>query len=623
MRTLRYFLSCVILLILVTSRPAYTQNETTLPFLLLPSFDPSSDIHKGSSSPYSDDMPDLWKKTKGGFAGGLGEILVTLPLFNQLDREVAKQEFYIINWPLETGQSQPTVSGEVDSNGEMPSQTVNSGNHAGTGHIESDDNEESPDEDQVEHTHRSSGRPCFAADCNGGPCRCWECSGGGSYIEFVAVSFEQPADQATDVQVIQRPKVESESIHKGKNTAFIVANRELTGRLHQRDRIEIMRNRLEGAAPVTIQSSLEQRKAPVDVDLLSSGELVLINYDAGSHPFWGRVTGTWLKVWPYHCLDIDCSARHTLRLQPVESYEKVRPDYDGFIGKKVRSYLLSNGKIVCGINHDYVTLFKNRKGFWQSESSNRPLEFLITFRNYIKDRSIKHKNPFRYLISIPSQIFDLVSTWGTSYILSTFETMDIYSFIGSKNQLVVFGILNGDLYRYELVDNKWLKSKKCNVTGCKAIKLILLEDDTGLMFYKESAFTTYIAWTERDNQFEETAPYSNNLLVLNSGALISWNQRESTPPVFIWERIAGIWRKRILPTSSDATFNILALRDGRLLGIENGFTIKVFTDLDGQWQSMILYQSNSLIKGIKQLDNGYIAAWCLDGSILIWDLYQR
>ena len=643
--TARHFLSCTILLTLATARPAYTQNETTLPFLSPPPSDQSPDIHRGFSSGYSDDeMPDLWKKTRRWFTGEPGEILLTLPLFNQMDREAATQNFYIINWPLIKRQCKPTVSGEVGNNVKKPSQTANSSeNHAGIQqfHKKSNDDKQPPEENQIQHTHVGTGERCYAPDCGGNRCRCRECLDEIEVGQEVdeEVRAKRSGEQTAGAEVIKKQKIEPALSYERKNILHLLANRALTGRFLQSDLTVIMHNRLERAAPVTIQTNMERKNSPIDVDLLPSGELASINYVQSPLNSWATTTEDRLALWPCCDLGTDRNTGHTLRFQPVGRHN-IFPDKDWTVTRGQRAHILSNGKIVLTERYGHIILFKNRINLWQIETSDRVLLFLRTFRHYtdyysryvngrykdtyLSDMDIEH--PSGHLNFIPSQIFDLVSTWDKHYILSTFRTRFIYSFIDSKNQLVIFTVLNGVLYRWGLLENKWIASEICNVSGCRFIRLILLEDDSALLIYKECSFCTYGVWTERDNQFAETAAYCNKLLALSNGALIFWNHRQPTPTVMIWEHISGCWKERILPITPDPEskdLNIIALQDGRLLGVDNGSTIKVFIDLDGQWHSMVVHQSNSSIKGIKQLNDKYIAAWCSDGSILIWDLYQR
>ncbi|WP_145912635.1 hypothetical protein [Endozoicomonas montiporae] len=130
-----------------------------------------------SSSYYSDDeMPDMWKKPRGYFVGTLGEILMTLPLFNRMDREAAQQKWsYIVSFPLKKKGEKPEVS--TDQSVESPDQTATS-SAAGSSinnpnDLTGSNDGQPPNQELIQHTH---GACCHASGCNGGRCQCKECS---------------------------------------------------------------------------------------------------------------------------------------------------------------------------------------------------------------------------------------------------------------------------------------------------------------------------------------------------------------------------------------------------------------------------------------------------------------
>ena len=164
----------------------YARNETDL---LFPSRHYSHPVAAesdrsasyGSGGEGSDDeMPDGWKKPGGGFSGTLGEMLIALPLFNQMDREAAEQRaFYIINWPSEINKKTVSIggAGKGTTHDKKPDQTAEGSNNPQHLKETENDDKQPHDDGQIEHTHLSKGNQCFAEGCNGEGCRCQECLG--------------------------------------------------------------------------------------------------------------------------------------------------------------------------------------------------------------------------------------------------------------------------------------------------------------------------------------------------------------------------------------------------------------------------------------------------------------
>ena len=156
----------------------YAWNETGFLFPYQHKSNAVAEKNNSSSSFCNDDeMPDMWHKRRGGFTGMLGEVLITLPLFNQMDWEAAVQKWsYIISWPLINKNKKPEAYSQSATTRKSSTQTDLS--FGGTTSIlpirtDSDDDEQPPDQDAIDHTH---GTCCHAQGCNGGRCRCKECS---------------------------------------------------------------------------------------------------------------------------------------------------------------------------------------------------------------------------------------------------------------------------------------------------------------------------------------------------------------------------------------------------------------------------------------------------------------
>lgn len=173
----------------------YAWNETDI----LPPPQQHTDLvaadNDSSSAYYSDDlMPDMGQKPGGGFAGTLGEMLITLPLFNEMDREAAEQKWsYIVSFPLDKKNEKPEVS--TDQSAENPGQTAkpfDSTVNTLSTHTGSDGDGQPPNQGLIQHTH---GACCHALGCNGGHCRCKECS---SSLTGLPSTKKREADRNTD-----------------------------------------------------------------------------------------------------------------------------------------------------------------------------------------------------------------------------------------------------------------------------------------------------------------------------------------------------------------------------------------------------------------------------------------
>ena len=606
--TMKLLLTFFFLCFSILTNRLYAWNETD-PLPLPQQYTlPATAESNGSSSGYIDDeMPDMWQKPRGGVSGMFGETLLTLPLFNRMDLEVALQKaFYIINWPLKNGKGEAEVPGQNEVEGEPVRTTTSSGSATNNPYaqIGSDDGEQPPGQEQIVHTHIFEGSCCHAPGCNGGRCQCNECL---DKSDIVARA-KRPLEQIEESWTRKKPRVESSARHERKNVLQLLASRELTGRLSQRDIKEYLDIRLEQVSPVepaVIQAEFtvigNERVGTEDVFLLPTGDII----------------STCSALYPLGELsdEEEVVLRQLTIRPPVDrSHEEVTSTTWTLWGSG-RVFILSDGRVVVPMSSGHVILSKDYAGHWKLEEfDNNFLPFLDI--NFWTDRYI------------PPHIFDLISTWDAHTLLATFKThfpFGIRAVIGAKGDLICYTFSGNTLYKWHLVNNEWAKEAiyqhSSDDLQRDVVKIVFTQDDLIQLVLKNSGSQYFSVWIEGSHQPQEITVSNKSEFISLDPLIFQSNPAEA---ISVWEYKFGQWRSRILLPPSDQKrryLNVIPLRDQRLLVID-GDLVKICIDVDGRWHSFVLYQSKRPINSVKELNDGRIVAWSVGEAIVIWDLYQ-
>ena len=543
------------------------------------------------------------------FSGTFGEILVTLPLFNRMDREAANQKrFYIINWPLKNGQEEAKTSGQSEADGGESAQTIafpgSTTNNPNT-QIGSNDGEQPPDQEQIVHIHTFEGPCCHAPECNGGRCQCNECLDESD----VVVRAKRPSEP-TEGQIRKIPRVESASRSMSINIIHWIARRELAGKIFQNKLIECLHGRLELAAPVPPVKIQAVGMSACHPDLHPDGYIITFEIMSSQD-----------------LINAGVEVKITLCAVDSSDSEQTRSVSQWNFWGTNGYFILTDGRIIVTKHKSYIIITKDNDNHWLTEAIETPIPFLCTFSMYHNERQ-----------HIPIQIFDLISGWDEQYIKKLFKTNTLYihSFIDTKGGLVIFSILNNTLLRWHLKNYLWVSeivyeapsdpedpSRSGSALERHLSRVILLDDGSALLVIKrDEHFDYFQVWTEGEPQrVEITADKDSELLHLPGDRLVAYNGFT----LIFWEHTAGKWIERVLLTSKyqDEAFYITPLRDGRLVILEDHSVLKVYIDLNGQWSSTRLYCLSGITQTGKvvELRDGRIVGVCFN-SILIWDLYQ-
>lgn len=608
LKTLWFFV-CLLCQPMIASN-MYAGNETDI---LLPPQQYSGQIaaeNDNSSSYYGDDlMPDMWSKPRGGFAGTIGEMLITLPLFNQMDREASEQKmFYIINWPLKSEKKKPDVSGQGSENKKSSGQSATSGtitdnpdSYTGSG-----DGERPTEQKPPHHTH---GACCHASGCNGGRCRCKECL---EKLDTV-VRVKGPSRQTTDNQASKKQRIESASSHEKNNIIYLLIERQLTDRFIQREMTAFFHRKLEERVPVR----------PISIQMAKSfgTENIFIHHEGDIISFL-PLRGEALYGISCHGLEVAAIPSRYLQQQSRSDegfYSQLPLVRWTFWGTSRIFFLLSDGRIIIIQHKGYVALRKNLDNQWLLDILEDSPLFLWTFQH-------QHY--------IPAQVFDLVSSWTRQYISENFKRSvhSIHTVISHEQQIIVFTNSHNTLHRWHMSEGGWVSKDICIHPGETSSpsghikEILLLEDDSALAIMSGHSSDHLQLWTENDQQLFEIAADEKDFKALDDGRIIVWHNSN----LMIWEYLSGRWIGKVLLPASEfesdddkATFfNFTLLRDKRLVVVESHKIIRVCIELNGEWHSMTLYETTCQIGAVVEITDGRIAVGCSDKKILIWDLYQ-
>ena len=625
----------------------YAWNKTDI---LLPSrqySDPVAAENDNSSSCYNDLMPDMWQKPRGGFAGTLGEILVKLPLFNQMDREVTNQKFHIINWPLKGDKNKQEISGESDNNKKMLDQTVDplardaDKNQSG----KKSDEEQPPDKDRVYHTHIGEGDYCYAQGCNGERCRCSLCTG--------MDQEEVPLAKKTKYKICS-----SGDEYYEKNVVQLLSQRQIGGE-------QISTRWLSGFSQRRLQSNSrnpERTYQHYTEDSQWSSILTVLND--------GRVAMSWessgeLRVWspmmplPYghsnidllSSSDISCQSLFkrfgsALAINPVISniIYYAGTDTARVIPESYISRLLGHTARVLGA----ITLRDGRLLTWSKDQTVRVWSEL--------DNGEWSSVSFTTNIHLNSTVQELKDGSLMSYDYDN-DQRTIWAERESDKQWTPIVTIDG-LVR-KMRDGRLLSRSandliiwtKCNIGWCPSdpighfetfvacgalhdgrIVRVTLEGGYSnlhchLRIWKESngkwLSTLIAAGRECDYIYEIMALDNNKFLVLMRHDRHHYSLQ-------VWEEMEDVWLSSTILTSERPSFQPVILNSGQILtfgdsGKKHDPAAVIWTQHNNLWLSETLVDNGEVIRfdHVFLLKDGRWVSWNSAGEFRLWSDYQH
>lgn len=670
----------------VIPRNMYAWNEADI---LLPPQQYSDQVaaeNDSSSFHYTGDLvPDRWQKPRGGFAGTFGEILVTLPLLNQMDREVTGQKYFIINWPLKGKESKPGVSGGTGSNKQTQGQTGATSEKAADSnkHFQKSNGEQPPDQEPVPHTHIGAGDHCYALGCNGQLCRCSLC-----------------LDMDMDMDM------EQEDAPLLKKTKY----RACSGDEYRRENIvQLLSRRQTGQEQISIPSlsGLSQQRLEANS---CNPERTYENFTEGVQLLVlavlndGRVATYWesfaeLRIWspmmalPYghNCVRfispsdvfyrqlfnrfgfallmspaISFNAGHidsdTTRLIPDRYFTRLSGHTDDILG----GITLRDGRLVTWSEDQTVRIWSEQaSGEWSSTSFATPIDektivrelqdgSLMIFEQYSCLTTIWMEGDQQWVsvATINKRVFELrdgrLQTWtNNSFIIWTkcnigwcpsspighFEHPMVYDTLPDGRIVTVnpeegFSSCNNHIRIWEKHNEEWASTIIGTSPGCKPLQVIIFGNNRFLI-REESSLEV---WEEVEGVWLSSTllrgeKHLYEPVILNHKQILSFGQRYQGYRPIVWSQLDSSWQPNYLTENGTCIGidHVLLLKDGRWVSWNYSGEFRIWSDHlhQGEWTSKLL----TVVKDHKgatpvELPEGWLALRGSD-TLRIWNLFPN
>ena len=606
------------------------QNETD--FVPLPS--PFSSLparESNHSLPYDcDEMPDTRKKSGGHRATLSGDVLVALPLFNQIDKlEADQKRFYVINLPVTEGEKNGKSS-QTGAHPENKQKTTTSDSTAAKRSTQStseDNTGEPPDEEQIHHTHINESPFCYAPGCDGRRCQCSDC-------------LDETDTEARSKPLVDKEKQTPVPARRRDSIIYPLAARvrELSGKDLRSHTGALLHSRFAAGptVPVAVHEAEKQSRERTRIILqLPDGRFVSLQFFLTSlHSLltvWRRQNDSW-----------------------ASDYQET---FSGYTFLNV--FALSNGSILIIHTTGHIIISEQYNQQWQSVFYDQKLQILgaATPGNQCRPSQAQRR-------ILPADLFDWILDLSQQEIIRTFGELSILSEIfpllhpagshhvniDSAGNLVIIlsDTASGMVFKINLSDQGLQKTvfyegparhflEGFFFLGDDSIVLVLMKLPQA--FVEQSYDSIFSVWTERDQKLFTLRGFYKHIHILEDGRFLAWGENE---PVVIWDYdidVDGRWRSATLfsqHNNPDANqLQAISLTDGRVI-THNSLdgSLQIHTAVNDSWQSATfhqrsydyspehtpLYERGYMHSSFIELGNGFVAEF-QQSKVIIWNFW--